>query len=247
MDGKLEALKHAWEGQPDFAACNFALGHLIHNLQARMTVQGRVHAETLLAAIGVIAGFAAQRALFAQLAETDDAAARGQLHIVETTNGQRYYFGDPLNDTLLPRGAADANQKLWSLAAGGAVAAGLPASELPSFDDMFGHVARTIGGEQEGFPSLPAENRPHLPARELLKLVWPLAMMCFTGRFPGAPREFGVAGLRWHPAIAAIAANTFIRKTQPVLHPAKGLVIVMESAIYASKLDPQTVEGATPA
>src|SRR5688500_675536 len=55
-----EVSQWPWEGQPDSAACDFAAGHLFHHLPARLTVNGGVHAETCLTAIGAIAGFAAQ-------------------------------------------------------------------------------------------------------------------------------------------------------------------------------------------
>jgi hypothetical protein len=38
------------------------------------------------------------------------------------------------------------------------------------------------------------------------------------------------------------AGNTFIRQVQPVLDPIKALTIVMETAIYASKLDPTIIQ-----
>ena len=55
-----------WSGTPAFAECNFAFGHLVQNLPRRLTVDGRVHAETYISAVGAIAGYAAQRTLFAE-------------------------------------------------------------------------------------------------------------------------------------------------------------------------------------
>lgn len=92
--------------------------------------------------------------------------------------------------------------------------------------------------------SLPKDHQPIVPARELLLLVSPIALMCFTGRFPGAPREFGVARIQNWPAISARAANTFIQKAKNVVEPAVALTIVMESAIYASKIDPEPIDKA---
>ncbi len=237
--------KFPWDGQPDYAACNFALGHLIQYVEKRLTLEGRIHAETLLAAIGAIAGFSALRALMAHLAETKDPAIAGQLNIVQSNSGAKYFIGEPINRTLIPAAAGEAGRKLWSLAAGGAVAAGLDRTKLPEVGPMFAHVTQNLGGEREGRPSLPKEHQPIMPAGELLLLVWPLALMSFTGRFPGAPREFGVAGIQNWPAISARAANTFIQKVKNVLEPSIALTIVMESAIYASKLDPEPIDKAT--
>ena len=82
-----------------------------------------------------------------------------------------------------------------------------------------------------------------MPPRELLKAVWPLATMCFSGRFPNASREYGDARPRFWPAISARAAHAFIGQVKDVLDPLTALTIVMETAIYASKLDPAVIEG----
>jgi hypothetical protein len=243
VQGIVMASNFPWEDEPDDIACNFALGDLVNNLQRRLTVDGRIHADTLIASVGAIAGFAAQRALFAQLAESGDQGMKREIQIVTTTSGAKYYFGEPLNRALVPASDADAPLKLWSLAAGAAVASGLSASDLPKLEDMFAHVSETLGGEREGLPSLP-ENRPHMPARELLKLFWPLAMMCFKGELSGAIAKSGEVSQRWRPVIAAYTANSLMQKVRSVLAPTKALVIVMESAIYASKLDTADIETA---
>jgi hypothetical protein len=237
--------KFPWDGQPDAVACNFALGHLIQALEQRLTTEGRLHAETLLAAIGAIAGFSALRALMAELAESKDPAIVGQMDIVQAKNGAIFYVGEPINRTLIPANTGEAYSKLWSVAAGGAVAAGLDRTKLPELGPMFAYVSQTLGGELEGRPSVAKEHQPIMAARELLLLVWPLALMCFTGRIPGASQEFGIAGLQNWPAISARAANTFIQRVKNVLDPSMALTIVMESAIYASKLDPEPIDKAT--
>lgn len=235
-----------WSSHPNEIACNFAFGHLAHNLRARMTVDGRIHAETYLAAGGVIAGFAAQRALFAHLAETNDSDTLQQMHSVTTKAGGKYFFGDPLNQMLLHGPDAPADERLWPLAAGGAIAAGLARERVPRVEEMFAHVAKSLGAENEGMPSVASKNFPHLPPQDLLKRLWPLAMMCFTGRFPGESRDYdyGVASPHFWPAITARLANAQIQEVRPVLAPEIGLVIVMETAIYASKLDPAIVDTA---
>ena len=66
--------------------------------------------------------------------------------------------------------------------------------------------------------------------------------MCFQGELSGAGAKSGAVSQRWRPVIAAYAANRFIRDARSVLLPAESLTIVMETAIYASKLDPAVVE-----
>jgi hypothetical protein len=238
-----EVSQWPWEGQPDSAACDFAAGHLFHHLPARLTVNGGVHAETCLTAIGAIAGFAAQRALFAYLKDTRDEALLKQMRTVKTVAGAEYYFGEPLNRMLVSSAETEHNQRLWSLAAGGAVGAGLPSSQLPKLGDMFAHVAKTIGGAGAGLPSVSPDHHPQEPAGEILKMVWPLALACFAGRFPAAPQTFGAASLRHWPAIAARVASALILEMPSTLDRRVALILVMEAAIYASKLHPSAVNG----
>jgi hypothetical protein len=227
-----------WEGEPEQAACDFAVGNLFNTLPARLAVEGRVHAQTCLAAIGAIAGFSAQRALFEHLKTSGDQALLKQMRTVKTKSGGEYFFGEPLNRMLIPASEAESNQRLWSLAASGAVTAGLAFSKLPDLGDMFTHIATTIGGEREGLPSIGKAHYPHLAGKELLKAVWPLALACFSGQIPDAPRDYGAAPTRHWPAISGRVASALIQKMAPALDPRIALIIVMESAIHASKVKP---------
>jgi hypothetical protein len=197
-------------------------------------VEGRIHAETLVAASGAIAGFSAQQSLLAQLISSNDQATLSQFKVATMKNNERFFFGTPLNNALIGNAETEIGAKLWSLAAGGAVAAGLDISRLPNTDPMFAYVANSVGSDF--FPSL-SENRPALPAKELLKTVWPLAMKCFNGEISGATAKSGPTSMQWRPVIASYAANTFIRQVKNVLEPAKSLQILMETAIYCSKID----------
>lgn len=191
-----------WQKAPDAVACNFALGHLVGNLPHRLTVDGRIHAETYISAVGAIAGYAAQRTLFAE----SPPVMGVNINRVGVKSGQQYWFGDTLNYMLVPKTDADANRCVWSLAAGGAASAGIQVQQMPKLDAMFKHVASTIGGANEGKSSVPAKHQAQLSARELLKAVWPVAVVCFSGKFPGASREYPAAPISWWSAIAAQAS-----------------------------------------
>jgi hypothetical protein len=236
---KTAANELPWKNAPDAVACNFALGHLVGNLPGRLTVDGRIHAETYISAVGAIAGYAAQRTLFAATPPVMGV----NINRVRTTSGDQYWFGDALNDMLVPKTEAEGNRCVWSLAAGGAMSAGIQPQQMPKLDAMFKHIASTIGGANEGKSSVSAEHQPHLPARDLLKAVWPLAVICFSGKFPGDSRAYGPAPVAWWSAIAAQAANRPIRDVKNVLPPDIALTLLMESAIYCSKLDQSKVEG----
>jgi hypothetical protein len=70
-----------------------------------------------------------------------------------------------------------------------------------------------------------------------------VAVVCFSGKFPGASREHPAAPVAWWSAIAACASSRPIRDVKNVLPPDIALTLLMESAIYCSKLDQSKVEG----
>jgi hypothetical protein len=203
-----------------------------------------VHAETCLAAIGAIAGLAAQRALFQQLTEQDGAAALKQIRNGRTRTGIEYFSGEPLNRMLAPAPGSKSGG-VWALVAAGALRIGLPRHQLPDLGEMFAHVARGLAQDGEGRPSIP-DHQPHMTGRETLQFVWPVAMDCFLGRAPSMRPHRPTAIWRW-PAIAGCVAGALIQETAAILHPRIGLIIVMESAIYASKIRPASVYAARPA
>jgi hypothetical protein len=226
-----------WDGDPHAMECNFAFGHLVENVQRRLTIDNRIHAETYIAAVGAIAGFAAQCTLFDTLVPQMGV----NINVVTTKSGDRYWFGDRLNEMLLPKSDQDAPTKVWSVAAGAALAAGLARENLPDLSKMFAHVSSTIGAENEGLPSVPRERQPHLRGRELLKAVWPLVLICFSGKFPGHDREYGAAPRSWWSAIAAQASARPVLAVKQVLAPDVALTILMETAIYTSKIDAASI------
>jgi hypothetical protein len=232
------AAEWPWTGTGDAIGCNLALGHLFQNLSHLLTIDGRIHAETYISAVGAIAGYAAQRTLFAEIAPL----ASNNIHRVGAASGDQYWYGDPLNFMLVPKTNAEANRCVWSIAAGGAMSAGL--RELPKLDAMFAHVTSVIGGANEGRSSVAAQHQAGLPARDLLKKVWPLALTCFSGKLAGASHEYPAAPVAWWSAISAWASNRPVRDVKDVLRPDIALTLLMESAIYCSKLDQTKVEGA---
>lgn len=233
------------EWEDDAPECDAATADLLAALPKRLTLRGVVHAETCLAAIGAIAGLAAQRALFQQLTEQDDTAALKQIRSARTRTGIEYFSGAPLNRMLAPAPGSKTGGGIWSLVAAGALRVGLPRHHLPDPGEMFAHVARSLAQDGEGRPSIPA-HQPHMTGREMLQVVWPVAMDCFHGRAPHMFPHQPTAIRRW-PAIAGCVAGKLIQQTAGILHPRTGLIIVMESAIYASKIRPSSVYAFRPA
>ena len=151
-----------WTGTRDAVACNYALGHLGHNLRQRLTIECRIHAETYISAVGAIAGYAAQRTLFA---ETPPVVGVN-INRVAVASGEQYWFGDTLNYMLVPKTQAEGNRCVWSLALGGAADAGIQSQQVPKLEAIFQYIASTIGGPNEGKSSVSTDHQPHLPARD---------------------------------------------------------------------------------
>lgn len=224
--------KLPWDGDPSFVACNLATGNLASNLAAWVMQDGRVHAETYVAASGAIAGYAAQQSLRAQYAPAFPAG----MHLATTASGEKFLFGEPLNEMLIARTEAEAPGRVWSRAAGAAVSVGLPVAQVPSLDNMFRHVAATFEGPAGGRPSTGPEHQPVAPARQLLARHWPQVERLFKADFDDLHRRFGPVPQPWWCAVAAFATARPIIDVKDVLAPAIALTILMESAIYASKL-----------
>ena len=205
-----------WTGTRDAVACNYALGHLGHNLRQRLTIEGRIHAETYISAVGAIAGYAAQRTLFA---ETPPVVGVN-INRVAVASGEQYWFGDTLNYMLVPKTHGPRGIDVsghWHSVARRMLASNL--NRLPKLEAIFQYIASTIGGPNEGKSSVSTDHQPHLPARELLKALWPTAATCFSGKFPNADREYGAAPIAWWSAIAAQASGGPIRDIKYVLPP----------------------------
>jgi hypothetical protein len=217
-----------WGGDPSFAACNLASGNLANNLASWVEYEGEVHAETYVAASGAIAGYAARQS-FAVL-EPD-----ARIDVFTSKAGREYLFGDPLNNMLFARSGAEAAGRVWPRAAGAAVSIGLPQSSLPNLDDMFRHVVESVCAESplEGRPSTGPDHQPIVPARELLALYWPHVTQLLSA---DVDRRFGPVPPQWWCAVAAYATARPIIDVADVLDPATALTILMESAIYGSKL-----------
>jgi hypothetical protein len=224
--------KFPWHGDPAWVACNLAAGNLANNLVAWVSHDGHVHAETYVAASGAIAGYAAQRSLMAH----HGATLSPQLQVLTTTAGEKYLLGDPLNAMLFAESEADADGRVWPRAAGTAMRAGLPLAQVPNTDDMFRRIADNLGGPLEGQTSTGAQHQPAMPMKQLLALYWPQVERLFRADFDELHRRMGPVPTKWWGAVAAYATSRPILDVKDVLAPAIVLTILMESAIYASKL-----------
>src|SRR5450631_404339 len=104
VEPKASALPWA-DDATNFIGCNYGYGNLAIHLPKALEIDGRLHAETYVAACGAVAGFAAQRALLVQRPEfriddlREDSLVDG-LFLFRGPRGDRFIFGDPLKSMI---------------------------------------------------------------------------------------------------------------------------------------------------
>jgi hypothetical protein len=238
--GEVQSLALPWQDDPDASIkANLAIGNLREALLAWFRTDRGVHAETLMVAVGALAGFAAQNAAFRSIGPPGTPIPKDAIALAEA-NGQKYYFGDRINRYLLQQ-SDDYRYPLWAFVAAAALQAGTPESELPDLVDMFRHIATTVGTESFGIPRAPAGIVPHMTPRQALDRLWPHAKAVLgSTEGPGPLRGRSVPEADW-PLVVALVARQFVLMAKDTLAPRTSLILIMESAIAMSKVDPKTV------
>lgn len=233
MQGKLERLT-LWSGD-DETLGNMAIGHVRDNLMAFMKNERGIHAESLMVAIGALAGHAALHATFAVAAAEP---AKASLVTVETSDGATYYAGDTLNAFLIPENPEIVS--LWGLIAAAALALGVPQAELPDYVGIFRRAATTLGTPAFGQVDVPENHTPGATPRQFLDAFWPSIRRLLGWSNPTLAGGHTLPTRYW-PYVFGMVARQYIEMTRDVLDPRLSLRLIMEAAIPMSKVDPKTV------
>lgn len=191
-----------------------------HRLMNAMKTGRGVHIESLLTALGALAGYSCQASLRAQ-AIAEGRPGNAAFAIVTARDGKQFFFGDPLNQAL-----AESHYSVWSLAAGAARNAGC--KDLPDIAAIFKHVSATVGSDSFGIPRLPEGHRAGDTPINYLKALWP-GVQKTAEQFCQKATEL--------PILFGLALQEVIGMSKSVIEPALALKIVMESAIPMSKVD----------
>jgi hypothetical protein len=185
-----------------------------------LTDERGVHAETLLATLGALAGYACQFSARLQASKAPAGTDSGLMR-VQTKDGRTFYFGDALNKPL-----AESKYSVWSLAAAAAQDAGC--NPLPDLHEMFKHVAESLGSPAFGVPRLPANSSLVRPPEQMLRQLWKPLVAEIAPMCPD-PQEW--------PILFGLAIQHGIGAARSALDPRVSLGIAMESAIAMSKVD----------
>jgi hypothetical protein len=178
-----------------------------------------VHIESLLCALGALAGYACQASLRAE-ALIKGESVNAPFTLVKDTAGRTYYFGDALNQRL-----AEGRLSIWNITTSGLRKAGQP---LPDITGIFAHVAASVGGEQFGVPRWPEGHAASDLPVNFLKTLWPVVLPRVR-KFAARPEEW--------PVLFGCALLEMVNKAKDVMPPELALTLVMESAIPMSRVD----------
>jgi hypothetical protein len=249
-----------WKDSDDEAPVNNAIGSLRESMLAWLKTERGVHTETLLCAIGALAGFAAQTAAFSRVEKRDFPGADPKMAtaamaeylrtanlmvVANTKSGESFYFGDLINGYIVPQPTND--YSLWNFVAAAAIEGGLAPAELPDCRGMFQFIAQSVGTPEFGVPRVAKEHQPQLTPRAALNLFWPRARFILTREDGPGPAKGRHVPPRYWPLVIDLVARQCVMMTKGTLDPKIGIALLMESAIAMSKVDPKTVPQVMPA
>ncbi|MGD9638596.1 MAG: hypothetical protein AB7U85_06015 [Alphaproteobacteria bacterium] len=183
--------------------------------------------ETILSCLGALAGFGCQMAIREGFIKTGKMTEDNAFTVIETQNGDKFFYGDFLNGALL-----EAKTSVWSLVAGAAQSSG--AKELPDIHKICGQVAKNVGSDDFGKITVPKEHQPDEYPIESLKKEWGKMYKVIL------KYNYNPAFLGWY---FALAAQHLIIETKDIFPPVMAVQIVMEAAVSMSKIAPAKVIG----
>lgn len=179
-----------------------------------------VHVESLLCALGALAGYACQAGLRI-LAISNKQSGDAPFIVMTTDDGKRYFYGNPLNGLL-----AESQYSVWNIAGGAAQEAGC--KNMPDIQGIFKHVTGTVGNANFGLPRFPEGHNAGDTPINYLKTFWPISFPIIR-KYCSGPQE-------WH-ILFSLAIQQGIHAAKEILSPDIAFLIVMESAVPMSKVD----------
>lgn len=151
----------------------------------------------------------------------------GEIAIVETSDGNNYFFGDLPNKALV-----EDRLSLLSLAFGAAELHGAPVT-MDMIVEVMKHVATSVGEPSFGIPRLPQEHMPGDLPINYVKHQWPMVRDALDHY--EVPAEMRATSI-------GFAIQEAIEQSTHVLDPLIAAQIVAEYAVPTAKLDPAQFE-----
>jgi hypothetical protein len=146
-EGAAQALRRAIDERratEPLIGATIAGKEVFSRVMSGMTTDRGVHIESIVTALGALAGKASQVAALHGRSSGDPAYANLSLMVATSADGREYYFGDALNRPLL-----ESQYSVWGLVAGAAQTAG---ATLPDLAELVTHAAQSVDTEDFGRP-----------------------------------------------------------------------------------------------
>lgn len=193
---------------------------LTQRLLAALTAKREAHPESLLCALGAIAGYSCQASVRAQ------ALARGLpeaalLTARQSDDGKTYYFGDALKQPL-----AESPCSVWAIAGAGAQRAGC--NTPPDLVEIFKHCASTNDTPAFGQARNAQKNTAGDSPFSYVRKYWPALKPLIVMYCPNPEH--------W-PILVGLSIQDVIIRGKSALDPGLALQLVMEAAIPMSEID----------
>jgi hypothetical protein len=200
---------------------------LIGWLQGELRRGRDLQQESVLCALGALAGYAAQQAIREALVKTGKLTLDQAFAVIETRSGEVFFFGELLGAVIVAKdgNAGGGHASIWKIVSEGGRDAG--AINLPDVIDIIKHCAATVGRDEFGIPRLADAHMPDILPREAVSRFWPAARRRLAGQDP----------MSW-PLQLALAARALIVSVKHAVRPDIAVQIVMEAAVPMSKIDP---------
>jgi hypothetical protein len=209
-------------------------GDLLAWLSGELRSGKQARPESVLCALGALAGYAAQQAIREAVVKPGKLTLDQAFVVIETRSGEVFFFGDLLNAVIVSKdggrnGARESGHaSIWKIVSDGGYEAG--AINLPDVTDAIKHCAATVGSQEFGIPRVPDAHMPDILPREAVSRFWPAARRKLAGAEP----------MSW-PLHLAMAAHTLIVELKDAIRPDIAVQLVMEAAVPMSKIDPVTL------
>lgn len=226
------------------ATGDFAIQRLTNYLRLALAVNGRLHAETFLVAAGALAGFAAQYAALTRAAAVCKQTGVVPLPsiVVLSSPTENWLFGDWINAHIWNEPGSVLS--LFGLVGGAALTAGMLEESLPKSADIASFVTHSIGGPTFGIVRAPEQHRPGVEPAEVLTNLWRGWVNIIRSPFAEEDRKYfrepPLKVEHW-PMIASIVAANALTTVKNVLELKLGCALIIEAAVIASKLDPESI------
>jgi hypothetical protein len=193
-------------------------------LRAELGGERNANHAILLTAVGGLAGYAAQRAVWEGKVLPGIISITDAFRVVKTAKGETFFFSaetDKFLASLDPRYLS-----IWKIVTGTTRVSG----EHPDVTDLFRHTESSIGTSDFGVPRVPGNCHSTVSPRDAVNGLWPQIRQLLAQAEPDL----------W-PVHMAVAARGLITAAQRIIPPALGAKIVMEAAVPMSRIDPAKV------